>query len=165
MKCPACENELQETVVAGIRVQACRGECGGLWFDRFQFKKLAALKPGIGQSLLMIERVEGVKTYRGSEHTCPACKTTLLYRHFFSADWDTEINQCSKCRGFWIDLAGLARLQSGPESQRKQKVDEYYSTVLDKKLSEMCLLHSDMAEQAQILKHILLFLCPEKNWA
>ncbi len=29
----------------------------------------------------------------------------------------------------------------------------------------MRLLHSDTAEQAQILKHILLFLCPEKEWA
>ena len=164
MKCPACQNKLQESVVAGIKVQACRGECGGLWLDRFQFKKIESLKPGIGQSLLMIERVEGIKTYRGAEHTCPDCKTTLLYRHFFSAEGDTEINQCSKCRGFWIDLAGLAKLQILPAEQKKQAVKKYFTTVLDKKISGMRLRHDDMAQQAQILTQILKFLCPEGQW-
>ena len=163
MKCPACENELQESVVAGVTIQTCRGECGGLWFDRFQFNKLKALKPGIGKSLLTIERAEGVKIYREAEHPCPACKTTLLYRHFFSVEWDTEINQCSKCSGFWIDLAGLAKLQSLPANQRKQAVEKYFTTVIDEKLSGMRLLHDDMAEQAQILKRILQFLCPSNE--
>ena len=163
MKCPACQNELQESVVAGVTIQTCLGECGGLWFDRFQFNKLKVLKPGIGKSLLTIERAEGVKIYRGAEHTCPACKTTLLYRHFFSAEWDTEINQCSKCGGFWIDLAGLAKLQSLPANQKKQAVEKYFITVIDEKLSEMRLLHGDMAEQAQVLKRILQFLCPNNE--
>ena len=164
MKCPACQNELHEIVVAGIKVQACRGECGGLWFDRFQLKKIQALKPGIGQSLLTIERAEGVKIYRGAEHTCPACETTLLYRHFFSVDGNAEINQCSKCRGFWIDLAGLAKLQSLPTSQIKQAVEKYFETVINEKISGMRLLHDDMAQQAQILIWILQFLCPEDQW-
>ena len=161
MKCPACQNELHEIVVAGIKVQACLGECGGLWFDRFQFKKIQVLKPGLGQSLLTIERAEGVKVYRGAEHICPACTTTLLYRHFFSVDEDTEINQCSKCRGFWIDLAGLAKLQSLPENKKKQAVKTYFATVIDKKIAGMRLRHDDMAQQAQVLLQILQFLCPE----
>ena len=161
MKCPACQNELDESVVAGIKIAACRGECGGLWIDRFQFKKIRVLKPGTGHSLLMIERSEGVKIYRGAEHACPACETTLLHRHFFSADEDTEINQCSKCRGFWIDLAGLAKLYSIPRDQRKEAVSKYFATVINKKMYEMRLLHDDMAQQAQVLTIILQFLCPE----
>lgn len=164
MKCPACENELHETVVAGIKAQACHGECGGLWFDRFQFKKIQALKPGIGQSLLMIERAQGIKIYRGAEHACPACKTTLLYRHFFSAEWDTEIDQCSKCRGFWLDLSGLAKMLALPAYQREQAIEKYFTTIIDEKLLGMHLRHGDMAEQAQVLKQILRFLCPEREW-
>jgi uncharacterized protein len=163
MKCPACANELQTIVVAGVSVQACRGECGGLWFDRFQFTRLKALKPGIGKSLTKIERAEGVKIYRGAEHVCPDCKTTLLYRHFFSAEWDTEINQCSKCRGFWIDLGGLAKLQTLPANQRKQAVEKYFAVVIDEKLAGMRLRHGDLAEQAQILEWILNFLHPDKE--
>jgi uncharacterized protein len=163
MKCPACENELQKCVIAGIEVQTCRGECGGLWFDRFQFNKLQHLKPGIGKSLVIIERSEGVKIYRDAEHACPACKTTLLYRHFFSAKWDTEINQCSKCRGFWIDLAGLARLQMLPANERIQAVEKYFTTLIDEKLTGMRLRHGDMAEQAQVLELILNFLHPGKG--
>jgi uncharacterized protein len=164
MKCPACQNKLQENMVAGIKVQACYGECGGLWFNRFQFKKIESLKPGIGQSLLMIERVEGIKVYRGAEHTCPDCKNTLLYRHFFSAEGDTEINQCSKCKGFWVDLAGLAKLQSLPANQKNPAVEKYFTTVLYKKISGMRLHHDDMSQQAQILTQILKFLCPEGQW-
>lgn len=163
MKCPACQNTLQECVVAGVKIQCCQGECGGLWFDRFQFKKIKALKPGTGQSLLMIERADGVKIYRGAEHACPDCKTTLLYRHFFSAEGDIEINQCSKCRGFWIDLAGLAKLQTLPGDEKKKAVKKYFTTILDKKLSEMYLRHDDMAQQAKVLTEILQFLCPEGN--
>ena len=164
MKCPACHNELDVSSFAGIKIAACRKECGGLWIDRFQFKKIQALKPGLGESLLMIERSEGVKIYRGAEHVCPACKTTLLHRHFFSADQDTEINQCSKCRGFWIDLAGLAKLQSLPTSQRELAITKYFTTIIDKKISEMRLLHDDMEQQAQVLTQILKFLCPEGKW-
>jgi uncharacterized protein len=152
---------LQENVVTGIKVQACRGECGGLWFDRFQFKKIESLKPGIGQSLLMIEKAEGIKIYREAEHTCSDCKTTLLYRHFFIAEGDTEINQCSKCRGFWVDLTGLAKLQLLPADQKIPAVEKYFTAVLDKKISEMRLRHDHISKQAQVLEQILKFLCPK----
>ena len=112
----------------------------------------------------MIERAEGIKIYRGAEHTCPDCKTTLLYRHFFSVEGNTEINQCSKCRGFWIDLAGLAKLQTLPAEEKKQAVKQYFTTIIDKKLSGMYLRHDDMAQQANVLTEILLFLCPEGQW-
>ncbi|MBT3921007.1 MAG: hypothetical protein HOJ03_03625 [Nitrospina sp.] len=163
MKCPACKNELQENVVAGITIQACRGECGGLWFDRFQFNKLGFLKPGTGKSLVTIERAEGIKVYRGAEHPCPACKTTLLYRHFFDPKWDTEINQCSKCSGFWVDLAGLAKLQMLPANKKKQAIEDYFTHIINEKLAGMRLLHVDMAEQAQVLDRILQFLHPGKE--
>lgn len=161
MQCPACKNELQKTVVTGITVHACQGECGGLWFDRFQFNKLKSLKPGMGKSLVTVDRAEGVKIYRGAEHPCPACNTTLLYRYFFNADWDTEINQCSKCSGFWIDLAGLAKLQTLPANQRKQEVERYFSSIINTKLAGMRLIHRDMEEQALILEQIFQFLCSD----
>ena len=163
MKCPACHSELDVSSFAGIKIAACRKECGGLWIDRFQFKKIQALKPGIGKSLLMIERSEGIKIYRGAEHICPSCENTLLHRHFFSADQDTEINQCSKCRGFWIDLAGLAKLQSLPTNQRERAVTKYFTNIIEKKISNMRLLHDDMAQQAKVLAAILRFLCPESE--
>ena len=164
MKCPACQNILQENLATGVKAQACQGGCGGLWFDRFQFKKIKAIKPGTGKSLLMIKRAEGIKIYRGAEHTCPGCKTTLLYRHFYSVEGDTEINQCSKCKGFWVDLAGLARLQTLPTDKKEQAAKKYFTTVLDKKLSGMFFSHDDIAQQAQVLKEILQFLCPEDQW-
>jgi Zn-finger nucleic acid-binding protein len=112
----------------------------------------------------MIERAEGIKVYRGSEHICPDCKTTLLYRHFFSSEGDIEINQCSKCRGFWIDLAGLAKMQTLPTEEKKLAFKKYFTNILDKKLSGMYLQHDDMAQQAKVLTEILQFLCPEGQW-
>lgn len=162
MKCPACEHKLHEKKLAGITIHICHGECGGLWFNRFQLKKLKALKPGMGQSLLTIERAEGVKFYRGAEHICPDCKTTLLHRHFFSAEGDIEIDQCAKCSGFWVDLAGLAKLQSLPEDGKERTIENYFSNVIDKKLASINIVNEDQTASVQTMIQIIKFLCPEK---
>ena len=120
MKCPACENELSEYKISGIRVNVCSGFCGGLWFNLTQVRKIERLKQGAGSALLNFEIADGVKTYREAEHPCPHCKTTLLYRRFFSRNFDTEINQCSKCSGFWIDTGGLVDIMKKSENKIKK---------------------------------------------
>ena len=126
MECPACENVLTKFINAGVKVLACKDECGGLWFSQSQVKRLEKFKSGLGASLLKIKRADGVKVYRGVEHICPQCKTTLLFRHFFSKEFDTEVNQCAKCGGFWVDVAGLAKLQTMHGQKKQKAADKYY---------------------------------------
>ena len=160
MKCPACENELSEIKVVGIDVKVCRGSCGGLWFHLSQVKKIERLKLGAGSILLSIDKADGVKIYRGAEHPCPQCKTTLLYRHFFSREFDTEVNQCAKCSGFWIDVGGLAKIMNSSQEERKKLLEKYFTAIMDEKISEMNLGNQDVAQAAELIKKIFNFLRP-----
>ena len=164
MECPACKNVLTKVVQAGVKVLACQDECGGLWFSQSQLRRLEKLKPGLGASLLKIKRADGVKVYRSIEHICPQCKTTLLFRHFFSQELDTEVNQCAKCGGFWIDVAGLAKLQSINRQQKQKAVDKYFATILNKKISGIDILNEDVAKVVKNIIQIFQFLCPEEDF-
>ena len=159
MNCPACENELSEHKVSGIRVNVCSGFCGGLWFNLSQARKIERLKQGAGSELLHFEIADGVKTYRGAEHPCPHCKTTLLYRHFFSQNFDTEINQCSKCSGFWVDVGGLSKIMQS-RSEKKELIEIYYTAIMNDKIAEMNLLNQDIAQTVEMIISIFNFIKP-----
>ena len=160
MKCPACENKLTEHKISGVQVFVCRGSCGGLWFQLNQTRKIERLKPGAGSAFLHLEVADGVKTYRGAEHPCPHCKTTLLYRHFFSRKFDTEVNQCSKCSGFWIDVGGLAKIVKSSSEEKKELIEIYFTTIMNEKISGMNLGNQDVAQAAELIKKIFDFLRP-----
>ena len=161
MECPACENELTEHKVSGIKLDICRGSCGGIWIQHSQIKKIARLKLGAGSTLLSIDKADGVKIYRGAEHPCPQCKTTLLYRHFFSREFDTEVNQCAKCSGFWIDVGGLVKIMNSPQEQRKELLEKYFTAIMDGKISGMNLGNQDVAQAAELIIAIFNFLNPQ----
>ena len=38
MNCPACGNVMTEVTAGDIRVDACKGGCGGLWFDEWELR-------------------------------------------------------------------------------------------------------------------------------
>jgi len=40
MNCPACGTAMTEMTVGNVKVQACKGGCGGLWFDEWQLGKV-----------------------------------------------------------------------------------------------------------------------------
>ena len=161
MRCPACENKLTEHKISGIQVNVCRGSCGGLWFHLIQTRKIERLKLGAGSALLDFEVADGVKIYRGAEHPCPHCKTTLLYRHFFSRKLDTEVNQCSKCSGFWIDVGGLAKIMKLQQGGKKEDLEKYFTAIMDEKISGMNLANQDMAQAAKMITSIFRFLKPQ----
>jgi uncharacterized protein len=161
MRCPACENEFTEHKISGIQVNVCSGSCGGLWFHLTQTRKIERLKSGAGSALLHFEVADGVKFYRGAEHPCPHCKTTLLYRHFFSRKFDTEVNQCAKCSGFWIDVGGLVKIMNSPKEDRKELLEKYFTAIMDEKISEMNRASQDVAQAVELITAIFNFLNPQ----
>ncbi|MZH14979.1 MAG: hypothetical protein F3742_09450 [Nitrospinae bacterium] len=158
MKCPACENSFTEKKISGIQVHICSGFCGGFWFSLSQIKKIKGVKPGTGSELLLLEKAEGVKFYRGAEHPCPQCKTTLLYRHFFSKQYDIEVDQCSKCSGFWVDAGGLIDIMKKPEND--ELIKKYSAVIFDEKISGMNLANHDVSQAADLITTIFKFLLP-----
>ena len=161
MNCPACQQELKLHKVTGVKVHACEGSCGGLWFEWSQVKKLKDRNAGAGSELLQVERAEGVHVFRDIQHPCPHCIHTLLYRHCFSKTFNYEVDQCSKCAGFWLDPGILARLPhtSSTEADR-QSAQAYFKSLFDVNLKSEILTHPDAHEAAQFISQIYRFLTP-----
>ena len=40
MNCPACGTAMTEVTAGPVKVQACKGGCGGLWFDEWVLGKV-----------------------------------------------------------------------------------------------------------------------------
>ena len=100
MNCPSCNNPFSQISSAGVVGLVCEGRCGGFWFSKKDLKKLHDRRIGDGRALLDIETAEGVRLYRNVDHVCPTCTITTLYRHFFSRQWEFEVDQCSRCGAF-----------------------------------------------------------------
>ena len=160
MKCPACENKLTEIKIVGIKIFVCKNSCGGLWINHRAIKLIGRLEPGKGSILLLLEKAEGVKFYREAEHPCPQCTTTLLYRHFFSKQYDTEVDQCSKCGGFWIDAGGLAKIIKLSGEKKISQLEKYNNFIIKNKILGMNLANQDIAGAADKIKKIFNFLKP-----
>ncbi len=161
MNCPACNNELQFEEITGVKVQACEGSCGGLWFEWNAIKKLKDRNAAAGAELLYVERAEGVHTFRDIQHPCPHCIHTLLYRHCFSRQFNYEVDQCAKCAGFWVNVGALAHLpQNAPTESDQQKAAAYFKNLFEESLRPENLTHPDTQEAAQTILHIFRFLTP-----
>ncbi len=162
MNCPACKNELKPLQITGVKVQACEGSCGGLWFEWHEIKKLKDRNAAAGTELLRVKRAEGVHVFRDVQHPCPHCIHTLLYRHCFNREFKYEVDQCAKCAGFWLDAGALAHLaQDAPTESDQQKAAAYFKSLFEESLKPENLTDPDTQEAAQTIVHIFRFLTPQ----
>lgn len=112
MKCPACFNELTELQVGDLTVDACRGGCGGIWFDAFEMQKADEERETAGNALLHIPRDERLVVDSSRKRECPRCAGVKLYRHFYSAKRQVVVDECPNCGGYWLDAGELALIRA-----------------------------------------------------
>jgi len=162
MKCPACSNQLQEMTVGDVTVDVCRGGCGGIWFDSFEFKKFDEPNESAGESLLDIERDASIVLDRTKRLKCPKCDDIVMMRHFFSVKKEVEVDECPGCGGFWLDAGELRNLRSlfNTEEERHKAADEYFSEVFGDKLAAMQAEDEAKLAKARKISNMFRFICP-----
>jgi Zn-finger nucleic acid-binding protein len=162
MKCPACGKVLEEMSVANIKVDVCRGGCGGMWFDRFEIQKVDEPHEHEGEGLLDVEIDESITVDHSERRTCPKCVDMIMMRHFFSVRRQVEVDECPKCAGFWLDSGELTRIrrQFGSEEERKRATDEYFSEILAGELGAMRSESQEKLEKARKIAGIFRFISP-----
>ena len=155
MKCPACNNELQQMTVADVTVDVCKGGCGGIWFDNFELKKFDEPHESAGEALLNVELNPDVKIDHNKQLNCPKCDGITMMRHFFSVKKEVEIDECPNCAGIWLDAGELKHIRSlfETEEQCKQAAEECLSELFDNQLK------TDIAKDQKV-SNILRFVCP-----
>ena len=139
MKCPVCSRELVEMDAGDIKVDVCRGGCGGIWFDHFEIKKVDEQAESAGEALLDVERGENVPVSQSARRKCPKCGDVTMMRHFASVKREVEVDECPGCGGFWLDFGELAKIrdQFASEAERDTAADAYFSEVFGDDLKKM----------------------------
>ena len=112
MKCPACDHELTELEFGGVKVDACQGGCGGIWFDAFELQRVDEVREVPDQHLLRIQRNPRLAVDPARKRACPRCQGVKLKRHFFSAKRQVEVDHCPSCAGYWLDAGELEKIRA-----------------------------------------------------
>lgn len=162
MNCPACERQLSEKTVGNVRVDVCDKGCGGIWFDRFEMKKLADLAESSGEALLDIERDKSISVDREARKNCPKCRDMMMMQHFFSSKKEVEVDECPKCGGHWLDSGELGKIRGNysSEDDRIKAAQSYFSEIFDNQLANMELKSKIKSEKVQSIARIFRFITP-----
>lgn len=163
MKCPACNHELTEVKVADINVDICKGGCGGIWFDNFEFKKFDEPHESAGCALLNIEKNEKIKVDPKKRRNCPRCTgSVIMMRHFESVKKRIEVDECPKCGGLWLDSGELAVIRDlyNTESEKSKAAEACLTEVFGGELERMKNESEAKLKSARKIANALRFLCP-----
>lgn len=162
MICPACDNPLTEIEAGSVKVDICKGGCGGIWFDNFELKKFDEPHEAEGEALLNIERNESIKVDHDKRRNCPRCTSVVMMRHFFSPLRAVEVDECPKCGGFWLDFGELSiiRTQYNTEEERGKAAEKYFEDLFGKELTNMASESTEKKQKANKIANMFRFLCP-----
>jgi hypothetical protein len=119
MKCPACDYDLTELELGGVKVDACHGGCGGIWFDAFELERVDEQREVPSQHLLRVQRDPNLRVDHSRKRACPRCEGVKLKRHFFSAKKQIEVDHCPNCAGYWLDAGELEKIRAEKGLQAK----------------------------------------------
>ena len=112
MDCPACSNALTEIRVGSVKLDACEGGCGGIWFDAFELQRVEQEYHDVGEALIKVTRNPALGVDASAKRRCPRCDDVKLKRHFFSARKEVEVDQCPNCGGYWLDAGELEKVHA-----------------------------------------------------
>src|SRR3989442_11934022 len=87
---------MTEAAVSDVKIQACKGGCGGLWFDEWTLRKVDQPDQSAGEALLHIEQNAAVKLDPEKRRNCPRDAGIVMMRHFWSVKRDVVVDERSE---------------------------------------------------------------------
>jgi Zn-finger nucleic acid-binding protein len=161
MKCPACSNQLSVKTVSGIDLDVCDNGCGGIWFDKFEFKKFDERQEPDVETLLHLT-IKSRPQNTGSNLDCPKCAGIKMMRHFSSVKRLVTMDECPKCSGVWLDAGELTAIRNefATEDERRKAAEKVFSEMFDAALDQQRKESSEKAAKAHQFAHALRFICP-----
>jgi len=152
---------MTEIAAGDVKVQACKGGCGGLWFDEWTLGKVDQPDQSAGQSLLNIPQNASLKVDQSQRRKCPR-DSVVMMRHFWSVKRDVVVDECPKCEGIFLDPGELAAIRADYKSdaERHKAAEAYYSEMFDQQLAGMLRQDKAKLESARRVARIFKFICP-----
>ena len=139
MICPACDGTLHVVSIGDVELDVCKDGCGGIWFDRFELKKMDEPHEFTDEDLAKLLPVNPTTDYdRSKRYACPKCKDVIMMRHFHSVKREVEIDHCPKCAGHWLDEGEILKIrnQYTSEAKKKEAAKKYFTSLFDGNFAE-----------------------------
>jgi len=152
---------MTEIAAGDVKVQTCKGGCGGLWFDEWTLRKVDQPDQSAGESLLNIPQNASVKVDQSQRRKCPR-DSVVMMRHFWSVKRDVVVDECPQCEGMFLDPGELTGIRADYKSdaERHKAAEAYYSEMFDQQLAGMLRQDKAKLESARRVAGIFKFLCP-----
>ncbi len=162
MKCPACGHAMTEMNVQDIKVDVCRGGCGGIWFDNLELKKVDEPHEALGEDLMHVERDPSVTVTANEKRTCPRCEGMPMMQHFASVRREVTVDECPNCGGYFLDYGELNQIrdQYETEEQRSKAAESLFADLFDDSIAAAAQQSEAKLERAKRLARMFRFLLP-----
>ena len=162
MECPACSNQLSQVDVRGVEVDVCKGGCGGIWFDNYEFKKFDEPHEHAGEALLEVEIDPNVNVDHSEKRNCPRCENIIMMRRFFSVKKAVELDECAGCAGIWLDTGELAHIRSlfNSEEERKEAAENVFVDLFGPQLEILAKEREINRQKTRRVANMFKFICP-----
>ena len=134
MKCPSCSSSLAAVKADDVLLELCSTGCGGIWFDQGELAKFDEPHEPIGQHILRALKDANVVVDHSKQRFCPKCVSHSLSRLYYDSQKDVEVDQCTQCSGFWLDLGELHRLRT--QTKASADMQKVYNDYVDAHLKK-----------------------------
>ena len=153
---------MTEVTAGDVKVQACKGGCGALWFDEWALRKVDEPSESAGEALLNIEQNPKIKVDPNKRYKCPRDPDVVMMRHFWSVKRDVTVDECPKCEGIFLDPGELAAIRGDykTDADRHAAAKAYYGEMFDQQLAPMLEQDKAKAASARKIANALKFICP-----
>ncbi|MDD2714656.1 MAG: zf-TFIIB domain-containing protein [Candidatus Wallbacteria bacterium] len=118
MDCPVCSKAMTTEDFGGVQVDVCQN-CGGIWFDMLELRKLDEPAEGSGPAMEKALSAALADDTKRSPISCPYCKIGLK-RHKYQFNKDVTIDECYECGGIFLDAGELKLIKQGFMDQEKR---------------------------------------------
>ena len=127
MQCSVCQKEMVEEDFGGVKVDACKNGCKGIWFDWFELSKLDEKNEGFGNALKEALEFPRVNNESRGKINCPKCGIPMHVHKYQSAK-EINVDECYACSGFFLDAGELTVIRDSFMSEAEE--EEYFQKLL-----------------------------------
>lgn len=100
MKCPKCQNNMEQVSICGIEIDRC-SRCRGIWFDQMEQDQIqcarGSYKADIGHRAIG-EYYNSVRDIK-----CPRCSVPMAQEELKRGRIAIQVETCPQCGGSYFD--------------------------------------------------------------
>ncbi|MCD7879272.1 MAG: zf-TFIIB domain-containing protein [Candidatus Gastranaerophilales bacterium] len=139
LTCPACGKEMKKIFMSeqNLYLDVCLDGCGGIFFDKGEFKKFDEVTEDITPLLEAIKDKTFKTVSEYDTRVCPLCGMNMV-KNYTDATQEIQVDDCYNCGGKFLDNKELdkIRAQYTTEADRVEAVMNEFKKAASEELEE-----------------------------